>query len=398
MSWEIRVTLTITLMTLPFAIYLAFRVSAALRTLKYFTKWLRISIALVPVIWYLLLPIYYGAMAISGSSQPLFIRENTLTTPDYLLLFPFWLSVIVILEAIPYFVSIDLINLVLRLTKKRDHVIWDKTQAAIKIVAIIFLLFYAGFRSYNDTYHVQSTHENIAIQNLPAGLQNLKVGFFADVQIDRYTQAKKLDQFKNILQSEKPDMLFFAGDLVTSGKKYTSQATELMSSLSAGKRIAVLGDHDYWSDPSRIPAELKKGGWIFLQNEHRLVEYAGDTLLVTGVTHIYSKKTNKARLRALLEAAPDVRMKILLVHQPAEFIAALAAEYGYQILLAGHTHGGGIVAHPWGIPVTPSRFETRYFSGFFTLEQLKIVVTNGIGNTLSPLRYHATAEVIILRL
>ncbi|MCA9732953.1 metallophosphoesterase, partial [candidate division KSB1 bacterium] len=63
-----------------------------------------------------------------------------------------------------------------------------------------------------------------------------------------------------------------------------------------------------------------------------------------------------------------------------------------------HTHGGGIVGHFWGMPLTPSRFETRYFRGFFAVDQLKLVVTNGIGNTLSPLRYHAPAEVTILNL
>lgn len=112
-----------------------------------------------------------------------------------------------------------------------------------------------------------------------------------------------------------------------------------MGAIRAENRIAVLGDHDYWSDADRIPTELQQNGWIFLQNEHRIIEHAGAKLLVTGVTHIYSQKINEDKLRKLLQGAPASDYKILLVHQPAEFIVNLAAEFGYQLMLAGHTHG-----------------------------------------------------------
>ncbi|MCA9733293.1 metallophosphoesterase, partial [candidate division KSB1 bacterium] len=383
MPWEIRVTLMITLMTLPFALYLLFRVQSALKSLTNLPTKVRYFIVFFPFFWYLLLPAYYLIMAVIGGNQNLFIRNPALGWPDYLVLFPFWLGLIVILESISLFLTIDLANLVLRFLKKRDHVLWDKMQAYAKLGIIVLLVFYACIRGYMDTYNVRMEFKSITEQ-VPPALQNLKLAFFADVQIDRYTQAKKLEQFKSILAGEKPDFIFFAGDLVTSGKKYTRQATNLMGAIRAENRIAVLGDHDYWSDADRIPTELQQNGWIFLQNEHRIIEHAGAKLLVTGVTHIYSQKINEDKLRKLLQGAPASDYKILLVHQPAEFIVNLAAEFGYQLMLAGHTHGGGIVGHFWGMPLTPSRFETRYFRGFFAVDQLKLVVTNGIGNTLSP--------------
>lgn len=309
-------------------------------------------------------------MAVIGGNQNLFIRNPALGWPDYLVLFPFWLGLIVILESISLFLTIDLANLVLRFLKKRDHVLWDKMQAYAKLGIIVLLVFYACIRGYMDTYNVRMEFKSITEQ-VPPALQNLKLAFFADVQIDRYTQAKKLEQFKSILAGEKPDFIFFAGDLVTSGKKYTRQATNLMGAIRAENRIAVLGDHDYWSDADRIPTELQQNGWIFLQNEHRIIEHAGAKLLVTGVTHIYSQKINEDKLRKLLQGAPASDYKILLVHQPAEFIVNLAAEFGYQLMLAGHTHGGGIVGHFWGMPLTPSRFETRYFRGVLCRGSIK---------------------------
>ncbi|KAA3618943.1 MAG: hypothetical protein DWQ05_06140 [Calditrichaeota bacterium] len=398
MSWEFRMTTIIAAFTLPFAIYLTMRINAALRSLSTLSVKKRLTIAFLPLLWYLILPAIYLTTAVFGSFDQIFTKSPTLGVTDFVLLFPFWVGLIIILEASPFFIFIDLANLFARLFKKRNHQIWDKSQAVVKIVVVSFLAFYVSFRSYIDTYDVKTDQETAFFDGLPPEMYDLNLAFFADLQIDRYTQKAKLDQFQNIIKKQNPEFVFFAGDLVTSGKKYTAQATKVMTHIQAPNRIAVLGDHDFWSDPQRIPQELKEGGWIFLQDEHKIIEYAGKKILITGVTHIYSKKTNPEKLRALLKTAPQADLKILLVHQPAEFIAQEAAENDYQLMLAGHTHGGGIVSHFFGIPITPSQKETRYYSGLFTLEKLKIIVTNGIGNTLAPIRYHAPAEVTVIRL
>ena len=95
----------------------------------------------------------------------------------------------------------------------------------------------------------------------------------------------------------------------------------------------------------------------------------------------------------MLDRAPDADLRILLVHQPAEWLLNQASERSYDLLVAGHTHGGQIVIHPLGIPVTASMRETGYYSGEYTLGSMAIVVTNGVGLTLAPVRYHAPAEV-----
>ena len=70
-----------------------------------------------------------------------------------------------------------------------------------------------------------------------------------------------------------------------------------------------------------------------------------------------------------------------------------AATHGYHLFLAGHTHGGQIVFQPFGIPVTPSRWETEYFRGVTRLGTMLVIVTNGVGLTLAPFRYNARSEV-----
>ncbi len=137
----------------------------------------------------------------------------------------------------------------------------------------------------------------------------------------------------------------------------------------------------------------RRCGWTFLDNEHRLFTYHGKSVLVTGLTHIYSERLTPQALQEFLSTAPQADFKILLVHQPAEQVIRFATEHGYNLVLAGHTHGGQIVIHPLGIPFTPSMTETRFYQGVFQNGGTTVVVTRGVGLTLAPVRYHAPAEV-----
>jgi hypothetical protein len=134
-------------------------------------------------------------------------------------------------------------------------------------------------------------------------------------------------------------------------------------------------------------------GWTFLENEHRVITHRGRTILVSGLTHIYSDHLPESALRQFLGSAPAADLRILLAHQPAEEVVRIASDAGYDIVLAGHTHGGQIVFHPLGIPLTPSMRETRYYGGHHKVGETQVVVTRGVGLTLAPVRYHARAEV-----
>jgi predicted MPP superfamily phosphohydrolase len=212
--------------------------------------------------------------------------------------------------------------------------------------------------------------------------------------VDRYTGAGKLAQLHRIVESRKPELLFSPGDMVTGGTDYVNEAMSAMCVLrgSVGS-IAVMGDHDYWSAPDAIEKSFRECQWDFLDNEHRVFEYHGVRILVTGLTHIYGQRLNEPSLDSILSRAPQAGLRVLLVHQPAEWLLQSAAQHGYHLVVAGHTHGGQIVLHPLGIPFTPSMRETPYYSGEYRLGSTGIVVTNGIGLTLAPLRYFAPAEV-----
>jgi len=406
MPWIYRTAQTIMLLALPLYIYVGFRLSTAIaKTLK--SSRLPISkktariIVFTVILWFYLWPITLELYYLTGNFRNLFVYSPQLHWPDYLVLFPSWWGLISVVEIFPYFVALDIFAGMSRLKifssgKKQS----DKKQPGrpwlsyLKIGIALFFLFYVGIRTYFDTTHVRISTTEVVIKNLPKELQGLRLCLFGDIHVNRYTQGKKLDKLKNTLQAGNEDLIFFTGDLIGRGPDYINQALNVLCQ-PRGKlaSTACMGDHDYWTAPNLIARELRRCGWKFLQNHHQLIHYKGRQILVTGITYVYSQRISIAELERLLANAPPADLKILLVHQPREFLVETAARYGYHLFLAGHNHGGEVVNHVFGIPFSPALLETPYWQGQHRCNDMQVVITNGIGRTLAALRYHAPAEI-----
>lgn len=392
MPWIFRMTLLAAFLTLPLHIYVGRRLASAISKVSTrFENSRRVRILIVyPVLsWFYIFPFILGFTYLSGDFIELFVFSPTVGWQDYLVMYPFWWGVVSILEITPFFVFLDLVRLAGR--KKRRLWKWD---SYLKIAVVVIVLVYAGIRIPWDTGHVRVIDSVVSVKNLPAEFRGLQICFLGDIHVDRYTGEDKLVKVKEVLQTGDDDLILFSGDLVSRGMDYISRALKVMRHpRSKTKAVAVMGDHDYWTARFEIPLLLKRAGWRFLEDAHRVIPYKGRRILVTGVTYIYSKRITEGELRELLSKAPPADLKILLVHQPMEMVVKIAAEYGYQLLLAGHTHGGQIVTHLFGFPVSVGLVETPYCWGIHRVGDMTVVVTGGVGLTLSPIRYHAPSEI-----
>ena len=95
------------------------------------------------------------------------------------------------------------------------------------------------------------------------------------------------------------------------------------------------------------------------------------------------------RRRRVLDNVGDVKFRVR--HEEK-------LQGGYDLMVAGHTHGGQIVVRWFGWTFTPVRSETRLFTGFYQLDRMLLSVNNGLGLTLAPFRYGAAAEVTLIEL
>jgi len=276
-----------------------------------------------------LLPVIVLLFHLTNNSDQLFFHNPEVTFFDYLFHFPFWLGLIMILEVFPYFLASDVIQLMVRIFANKSLTSWARWLAYIRIILVVFFILYVGFRIYTDTYRVRTFSQDIRINNLPPALDNLSITLLADLQIDRYTQETKIKQLQHQLQSHPADLLLFTGDLVTRGTYFIPQGIRVLCNTRAELgRIACVGDHDFWSDAPSIANGLVNCGWTFLDNTHHIIQIDSAKILVTGISHIYSKRIANRELDDVLKNAPQADLKILIVHQPAEKVIRAAEQYG----------------------------------------------------------------------
>jgi hypothetical protein len=396
MDWPIRMTLTMAPLVLVASLYAGLRLAGAWAALRRRppapARWAALAVILILNLWPLALAAAYllgwpGRSWLEGGHPPL---------ADHLLVYPFWWGFVLALELAPWLLALELAGLGAWLAHAEG---WRRRLAWIRLALVAALSLVVGGRMAWDTGRVRLVDETVAVRGLPAEFEDLDLLLIGDVQADRYTGAGKLDRFLAAARAARPDLALFAGDLVTEGTTFLRPALAALGRVRApGGRAAVMGDHDFWADPGAVRAGLRNRGWDFLENEHRLYDWRGRRVLVTGVRYIYSDRVPPARLRALLAAAPAADLRILLVHQPAAEVIAAADAAGYHLVVAGHTHGGQIVFHLFGWPVTPTQLENDFYSGNHPFGRLRVVVTNGVGLTLAPVRYGAPAEITRIRL
>lgn len=367
----------------------------------FYPQYHRLLKFVIPSVFILLnlLPIISGIAYLIGQYGNLFYFSDHFSVFDLLILIPYWIGLIIVLEIFPYFLASDLFLLISKWVSVSLKTNIAKWIALLKIALFVFFVIFVSVRVYIDTITIKITNYTIPIKNLSPEFEDLNLVLTADVQIDKYTPDRKTEIFINEIKNLKPDLLFFAGDLVTSGTHYIDQGVDVLCKTDATlARIACVGDHDIWSDAGRIAEGIKNCGWYFLDDQHRIIPYKGKKILVTGVSYVYSKRISLPDLKVLLETAPVADLKILIVHQPSKMVIEFAAKYGYHVLLAGHTHGGQIIFRPFGFTITPTQMENDIFTGTYKREDMSVIVTNGIGVSLVPLRYRAQGEIVQFRI
>ncbi len=393
MPWVIRMLLIMTAVALPLTAYIALRLSASVGFLHPVAKRRARRIALLVIAWLNGFPLFVLALYLLGHQVPRGELFNAGWVADYLLMYPQWVGLIIVGELIAPFLLLDLAALAGRLVPARIQQ-WRKGLAYVRVALAVGAILYVPGRILIDTTQVQDSTVNVRLKNLPRELKDLRMTLVGDIQVDRYTGASKVDQVLAIVRRQNPELLLSSGDVVTGGTDYLTAAEKVMCAMKGSlASVAVMGDHDQWSAPDAIRRFQVNCGWVFLENEHTVLHRNGKRVLITGLTHIYSNRLDEARLREILDTAPEADLKMLLVHQPAEWLIRLAAQRKYHLVLAGHTHGGQVVLHPLGFPVTPSMRETEYYSGTYTVGSTAVVVTDGVGLSLAPIRYHARAEI-----
>lgn len=314
---------------------------------------------------------------------------------DYLFVYPFWISLVIT-------VQLFLMLIIWHLTRRLSRGTWLASAAVhpkITLGIVMVVVVYSCVTVYVNTWTIRVNERELRLPAEFSNLDGMKIVQIADVQGDARTTPEIIQSLVDKANALEPDLILFGGDVVTSGPKYVASTTSVLAGLDAryGK-IAVIGDHDMFSGKQPIKQSMHNAGFVVLEDSSVRLDINGVPVTVTGVVFTYRQRPSSDDLHNSTDNGNDA-FKIFLVHQPREALVEYARERGYHLFAAGHTHGGAIA---FGIPgvyrIAPSRFETKYFTGFYTVGDMLVSVNNGLGHTLAPIRFQAPIEITVIRL
>ena len=139
--------------------------------------------------------------------------------------------------------------------------------------------------------------------------------------------------------------------------------------------------------------QLKAEGWDDLDNERRVIELGG---IPTEVVGLHDAHIDRADFRLLPRHEPE-RFGIAVMHSPDS--APEAAACGYDLLIAGHTHGGQVRLPVIGALVTNSALPPRLASGLIRMAGSALSLSAGVGTSkYAPFRFWCRPEAVLLEL
>ena len=235
----------------------------------------------------------------------------------------------------------------------------------------------------------------MSLPGLPDELDGLRIAHLSDFHLGIPSRGESAaEQAVAWVASRKPDLVCITGDLL-SRPRGEPLLRRLLERL--GPAYAVLGNHDRADsrDPFSQPVELVElGATELLADDSRVVELRGRRIQIVGVDPA-SYSLGTARPERHVDAAAELR--ILLCHFPG---VARALEPGaYDLVLAGHLHGGQIA-----LPYPGGRFlfahpRAPHDRGIYRYPGTTLHVSPGVGTTFVPFRFFARPEVteLVLR-
>jgi len=244
----------------------------------------------------------------------------------------------------------------------------------------------------NQLWHLHVAEATISIPGLAPELEGLSICHWSDFHLSGRIGHGYFHEVVRITERWPVDLLLLTGDVCDSAH-CIDWIPELFAGVQArlGKYF-VLGNHDLRTgDVPRLRATLGEAGFTDVGGKAQRID--DDRIVVAGDERPWFR--GEPRMPDVIGTAPRP-LKILLAHTPDRF--AWARSRGFDLMLAGHTHGGQIRFPLVGAVICPSRYGTRYAGGYFHKPPTLMHVSRGTAS-LFPLRLGCPPEItrLVLR-
>ncbi len=261
---------------------------------------------------------------------------------------------------------------------------------------------------------------------LPRGAAPLRLLHVSDLHLT--PGRHRLMSFVRSLASLEPDLVVNTGDSIASPDAI-GHLVESFGPLLERPGVFVYGSNDLYSPKPKNPArylwrtsagehqdepdlpweklgvELAAAGWLDLNNRRGRLTAGGLDIAFAGVHDSHTDRDRYDLIAGDADPAADLRLGVM--HSPEPRILDQFAADGYDMLFAGHTHGGQLRVPGFGALVTNCGIDRGRVSGLSLHPQAApadgrtawLHVSAGLGTSpWAPVRFACRPEATLLTL
>ncbi len=255
------------------------------------------------------------------------------------------------------------------------------------------------------------TRERVAILPAGQGPERLTILHLSDLHFVRGDAAKA----RFLASLPRADITVVTGDFLAEPDAVETAVEAVRAVRGRVASWFVLGSNDYFAPkplnyvayflpgrkrrPGRrgrvddLQRLLAEDGWVDLTNTRRDVNLDGLAVEVLGLDDAH---INWHDLRVAPRTAPD-RFGFAVMHSPDS--APETAALGYELMVAGHTHGGQVCLPVVGALVTNCSMPRRLVSGLMRMGPAVLHVSPGLGTSkYAPFRFWCRPTATVLEL
>ncbi|MDB9774652.1 metallophosphoesterase [Vicingaceae bacterium] len=285
-----------------------------------------------------------------------------------------------------------------------------KTAAVAAVVPLVGMSW--GIISGAHDYRVRRI--KLPLANLPKAFHGMKIVQVSDIHSGSFWNKTAVMGGVEMLMNEKPDMVFFTGDIVNNRAEEMADWISVFSKVKAPHGVySVFGNHDYgdyvaWDSPQQkaknlidLAAMQKAMGWKLLMNENKIIEVNGEQIAVVGIENWGAKARfpKYGKLSEAIKGTENIAIKLLLSHDPSHWQAEVLPLFpDISAMFSGHTHGMQFGVDIPGIKWSPVQYVYDEWAGLYQQKGQYLYVNRGFGYIGYPGRIGMPPEITTIEL
>ncbi len=369
----------------------------------------------------------YTFLLIIGVFCSIYFKTVLFLSLKSIILVAFFLTMVCKFFMLPFLLIDDLRRLTIKIFSKKQNVTTihqssninepiSRSEFLVKagLVAAAVPLTSLSWGIVSGAYDYQIKRVKLILPNLPKAFDGITMAQISDIHSGSFYNKVAVKGGVDMLLAEKPDFVFFTGDLVNNLTNEVRDYQDIFSKIKAPLGVySTLGNHDYGDytfGRERSPARAKNlqdmltthknMGWDLLMNENRRLKIDGEEIGILGIENWGNGRFPKyGKMELAHQNTEDLAVKLLLSQDPSHWRGEVLEKYkDIDVAFAGHTHGMQFGVRLKEFQWSPVQYLYKEWAGLYQQQQQQLYVNVGYGFLGYPGRVGILPEITIFEL